>query len=228
MPARTWCGSILADSNARKLPGNYPDSALKIKIYSDPARTRKFGTRTRPGPGNFGLVHPLCKSVTNVIEHVQITTNFKQYYVVKIEGKNILNVIKHLKNEVKSNYQILICYDNDTDDLFKYENQLFKINNNIKFVKNNFFGPCGAVKTGLISSSADAMIVYPADDLINGNILDEMYRCYLEGYDIVAPSRFMKGGSMKNCPLIKEILVRFASFSLFKLSGVPSNIFVPS
>lgn len=137
------------------------------------------------------------------------------------EGKNILNVIKHLKNEVKSNYQILICYDNDTDDLFKYENQLLEIYNNIKFVKNNFFGPCGAVKTGLISSSADAMVVYPADDLINGNILDEMYRFYLEGYDIVAPSRFMKGGSMKNCPLIKEILVRFASFSLFKLSSIP-------
>ena len=72
-----------------------------------------------------------------------------------------------------------------------------------------------------LSSSADAMVVYPADDLINGNILDEMYRFYLEGYDIVAPSRFMKGGSMKNCPLIKEILVRFASFSLFKLSSIP-------
>ena len=41
------------------IPGNYPDPALKIKIYLDPARTRKFGTRTRPGPGNFGLVHPL-------------------------------------------------------------------------------------------------------------------------------------------------------------------------
>ena len=42
---------------------------------------------------------------------------------------------KAFKNEVKSNYQILICYDNDTDDLFKYENQLLEIYNNIKFVK---------------------------------------------------------------------------------------------
>ena len=65
------------------------------------------------------------------------------------------------------------------------------------------------------------MIVYPADDLINGNILDDMYTLYLEGYDIVAPSRFMKGGSMKNCPLIKEIIVRFASFTLFKFSSIP-------
>ena len=75
---------------------------------------------------------------------------------------------------------------------------------------------CGA-ETGLKTSITNAMIVYPADDLINGNIFDEMYKLYLKGYDIVAPSRFMKGGSMKNCPLLKEILVRFASYSLFIL-----------
>ena len=52
-------GWFYDDSNTRKLPGNYPDPVLKIKIYPDPTRTRSFGTRTRPGPVNFGLVHPL-------------------------------------------------------------------------------------------------------------------------------------------------------------------------
>jgi len=137
------------------------------------------------------------------------------------EGENLFKVINHLKKEVKANYQILICYDDDTDDLFQYINEILKINKNIKLIKNNYYGPCGAVKTGLEKSETNAMIVYPADDLINGNILDDMYALYLEGYDIVAPSRFMKGGSMKNCPLIKEIIVRFASFTLFKLSSIP-------
>ena len=48
-----------------------------------------------------------------------------------------------------------------------------------------------------------------------------MIEKYDEGYDIVAPSRFMKGGSMKNCPIIKSILVRLASFTLFRLSSIP-------
>ena len=137
------------------------------------------------------------------------------------EGKNLIKVINHLKKEVKANYQILICYDDDSDNLFQYTDTILNINKNIKLIKNNYYGPCGAVKTGLEKSEPNAMIVYPADDLINGNIIDDMHKLYLEGYDIVAPSRFMKGGSMKNCPLIKEIIVRFASFTLFKLSSIP-------
>ena len=136
------------------------------------------------------------------------------------EGENLIKVINHLK-EVKGNYQIIICYDDDSDNLFQFIDKILNINNNIKLLKNNYYGPCGAVKTGLEKSDTNAMIVYPADDLINGNILDDMYKSYLEGYDIVAPSRFMKGGSMKNCPLIKEIIVRFASFTLFKFSSIP-------
>ena len=48
-----------------------------------------------------------------------------------------------------------------------------------------------------------------------------MYNGFLEGNHIVAASRFMKGGSMLNCPLIKSILVRSASFSLYHLSSIP-------
>ena len=59
-----------------------------------------------------------------------------------------------------------------------------------------------------------------------------MYNHYLNGNHIVAASRFMKGGSMKNCPLLKSILVRFASFinhpldlisprTLYYLSSIP-------
>ena len=57
--------------------------------------------------------------------------------------------------------------------------------------------------------------------LINYNILDDMYEEFLNGSQIVAASRFMKGGSMKGCPLIKSVLVRTASFTLFYLSSIP-------
>ena len=70
-------------------------------------------------------------------------------------------------------------------------------------------------------SNSNCVIVYPADDFINFNILDKMYEKFLEGNDIVAASRFIKGGSMKGCPLLKSILVRSASFSLYYLSSIP-------
>lgn len=137
------------------------------------------------------------------------------------EGENILSVVSHIKKNVKTKYQILICYDNENDNLFEYREEIFGICNDIVLVKNKYIGACGAIKTGLLHSTTDVKIVYPCDDLINGCIIDEMYKKFLEGNEIVAPSRFMKGGSMKNCPIIKEILVRFSSYTLFVLSSIP-------
>ena len=39
--------------------------------------------------------------------------------------------------------------------------------------------------------------------------------------DIVVASRFIKGGSMKGCPLLKSIIVRLASWSLYTFSSIP-------
>ena len=65
------------------------------------------------------------------------------------------------------------------------------------------------------------MIVYPADDLLNINIIDQMYVAFVNNNDVVVASRFMKGGSMKGCPLVKSILVRLASSTLYFLSSIP-------
>tara|TARA_B100000965_G_C19592668_1_gene758636 strand:+ start:1565 stop:2290 length:726 start_codon:yes stop_codon:yes gene_type:complete len=137
------------------------------------------------------------------------------------EGENIIKVFDHLKQNVQNKFIVLLCYDDDSDNLFSYLEILKSINVDFKLLKNKFYGPCGAVKTGLSFSNNEIKIVYPVDDLINGKIIDNMIKKYEEGYDIVAPSRFMKGGSMKNCPLLKSFLVRSASFTLFHLSSIP-------
>ena len=137
------------------------------------------------------------------------------------EGENVIKVFDHLKNNVQNKFVVLLCYDDESDDLFSNLEILKKKNLDFKLIKNKYHGPCGAVKTGLLYSDSDIKIVYPADDLINGKIIDKMIEKYDEGYDVVAPSRFMKGGSMKNCPIIKSILVRLASFTLFRLSSIP-------
>ncbi len=138
------------------------------------------------------------------------------------EGKNLIVLFQHLKKTIKTDYNIFLCYDNDDDNVFEYLDDLKKINDQFYLIKNKFKGPCGAVKSGLYeSTNTNCKIVYPADDFLNGYIIDQMYNKYLQGFDIVAPSRFMKGGSMKNCPLLKAILVRLASFTLYKFSSIP-------
>ena len=115
----------------------------------------------------------------------------------------------------------MICYDFESDDLFNFKNEFKKLNFQINFIKNPSRGPLSAIKQGFLEGNSDAVIVYPADDFLNYKLLDLMYKKFLDGNDIVVASRFMKGGSMKNCPLLKSILVRTASFTLYFLSSIP-------
>ena len=69
--------------------------------------------------------------------------------------------------------------------------------------------------------NSECVIVYPADDFLNFNIIDQMYNSFKNDNHIVVASRFIKGGSMKGCPLIKSILVRLASSTLYAFSSIP-------
>lgn len=148
-------------------------------------------------------------------------TNLEIVIPVYNEGGNILKLLKIFSNFIKTNFKVLICYDLKDDDIFKFEDEFKKFNFDIKLIKNPSSGPLTAIKQGFLKGNSDAVIVYPADDFLNYKLLDKMYNKYLDGNDIVVASRFIKGGSMKNCPLIKSILVRTASFTLYLLSSIP-------
>jgi len=136
------------------------------------------------------------------------------------EGDSIVTVIELLELHVKNKFRILICYD------FEEDNTLKAIDNSsiscvVEYIKNTGTGPCDAVKSGFEASNADCVIVFPGDDTANQNIIDNMYQKFLDGSEVVVASRFMDGGSMIGCPIIKSILVRTASFSLYILSSIP-------
>ncbi len=137
------------------------------------------------------------------------------------EGPKVLKLMELFKKNIKINFKILFCYDDVTDNIFDYQDELKKFDFDIEFIKNPSQGPCSAIKEGFSVGVSDCVIVYPCDDLINVELINEMYNLFLNGKHIVAASRFMKGGSMKGCPLIKSILVRSASFTLYHLSSIP-------
>ena len=137
------------------------------------------------------------------------------------EGDKVLKLLGSFQNIIKTQIRVLLCYDEDDDDIFQYKDDLTKFNFNVVLVKNSSSGPCAAIKQGLFYGNSDCVVVYPADDFLNINIIDKMYFAFKENNDIVVASRFIKGGSMKGCPLIKSILVRIASTTLFLLSSIP-------
>jgi len=137
------------------------------------------------------------------------------------EGDKVLKLMELFQKNIKNNFRVLFCYDLEDDNIFKYMDKFKEFNFDIQLIKNPSKGPCLAIKEGFKSGNSDCVIVYPADDFINFNLLDKMYSEFINGSHIVAASRFIEGGSMKDCPLIKSILVRTASFTLYYLSSIP-------
>lgn len=137
------------------------------------------------------------------------------------EKDNITAVLDALRRSVRTAFRVLVCYDNDDDDTLPvirdYKPRAFEI----VTVKNRGKGVHAAVLTGFQTSTAPAVIVLTADDFYNAGIIDGMYDKFRQGCDIVAPSRFIKGGCMKNCPFLKAVLARVASFTLYHIAGIP-------
>ena len=137
------------------------------------------------------------------------------------EGEKVIRLLDQFQNIIKTKFKVLLCYDLTDDNIFNHLDKLKKFNFEVILVKNPLTGPCEAVKQGLYYGNSDCVIVYPADDLLNISIIDQMYISFKNNNDIVVASRFIKGGSMKGCPLIKSILVRVASSTLYFLSSIP-------
>ena len=91
------------------------------------------------------------------------------------EGEKILKLMEFFKSNIKTKFRVLFCYDLETDDIFEYKEKFKEFDFEIILIKNPSRGPCSAIKEGFKSGNSDCVIVYPADDFINFEILDIMY-----------------------------------------------------
>ena len=137
------------------------------------------------------------------------------------EDETIVKTIKNIQSVLRFNYQILICYDYEEDPTLDIIKKNFPDNLNILFVKNFSTGFNNALISGFKKSKADAVIIFMADDHINHNLINLCYEKFKEGFQVVCPSRFVKGGQMKGNPFLKGTLTKVTSFFLFNFTTFP-------
>ncbi len=137
------------------------------------------------------------------------------------ERENIIAVLESLDRHVRTQFRVLICYDFDEDNTLVEIKKFSSPRFDIVPVKNRARGAHGAVLTGFAFGSTPAALVFPADDTCNADILDRMYDEFRRGSDIVAASRFVEGGCMNGCPLVKSALVHTAAFTMNHLARIP-------
>ena len=137
------------------------------------------------------------------------------------EDETIVKTIENIFSAVKYDYKIIICYDYDEDPTLKIIKESFPHNSKIVFVKNFSHGFNNALISGFKSSTAKAVLVFMADDHINHNIINLCYEKFTEGYQVVCPSRFIRGGKMTGNPFLKGIITKLVSFFLFNFTSFP-------
>ncbi len=138
------------------------------------------------------------------------------------EGEAIVAVLDAIEREVHTDCRVLLCYDHAGDTtLGAISSRKSKFP--IVPVKNEGQGAHGAVMSGFKKSDAAAILVLPADDDYNQPIINKMVEKFKGGCEIVCASRFMPEGSMKGCPLLKQILVRVGNYLLYHLAGMPTH-----
>jgi len=137
------------------------------------------------------------------------------------EEETIVKTIENIFSTVKYDYKIIICYDYDEDPTLKIIKESFPHNSKIVFVKNFAQGFNNALISGFKSSTAKAVLVFMADDHINHNIINLCYEKFTEGYQVVCPSRFIRGGKMTGNPFLKGIITKLVSFFLFNFTSFP-------
>ena len=141
------------------------------------------------------------------------------------EGRSIVATLAALKRSVTTPARVLICYDHAEDDTLPaiHANAQAHAGLAVEFVRNRGRGAHAAVMTGFAASTAPFVLMYPADDDTNAAMLDRMVALARAGCDIVCASRFMPGGAMVGCPLLKAALVRSANFTLRHVARLPTT-----
>src|SRR5258708_463597 len=141
------------------------------------------------------------------------------------EGRNIVATLGALSRSVTTPTRVLICYDQPDDDTLPAisDHPQAHADLPVELVRNAGRGAHSAIMTGFAASTAPIILMYAADDDYNAVIVDRMVALAKDGCDIVCASRFMPGGSMTGCPLLKSVLVRSANFTLYHVARLPTH-----
>jgi glycosyltransferase involved in cell wall biosynthesis len=136
------------------------------------------------------------------------------------------NVVPTLRGVVESTHmrplEVLVVHDFDEDTTVPVVKRLQAEIPELRLHRNTLGrGVLNAMKSGLRSARAAHVVVTMGDGSDDAKDIDPMYELARAGADVVAGSRYMRGGHQLGGPLLKRTMSRTAGLSLHWLGGVP-------
>jgi glycosyltransferase involved in cell wall biosynthesis len=139
------------------------------------------------------------------------------------EGENVVATLRGVVEQTRTRpLEVLVVYDFDEDTTVPVVQRLRSELPELRLHKNTLGrGVLNAMKSGLRAARAQYVIITMGDGSDNPADIDPMYAQAKDGADVVAGSRYMRGGRQIGGPLLKRTMSRTAGLSLHWLGGLP-------
>ena len=144
---------------------------------------------------------------------------------VRNEAENIPSLFEQLAGQIHTPREVLIVYDAEDDPTIKAVRAAMPAAPfDVRLIRNGLGpGPANALRAGFAAAQGDAIVVVMADLSDDLPVVDRMSDEIHRGADLVAGSRYMRGGHQHGGPLLKRVLSRVAGVSLHYLAGFPTR-----
>ena len=141
------------------------------------------------------------------------------------EGENVAPTLRGIveKTTVRP-LEVLVVHDFDEDTTVPVVKRMQADMPELRLHRNTLGrGVLNAMKSGLRAAKAPYVLITMGDGSDEASDIDAMYALAHAGADVVAGSRYMKGGRQLGGPLLKRTMSRAAGLSLHWIGGLPTH-----
>jgi dolichol-phosphate mannosyltransferase len=141
------------------------------------------------------------------------------------EGENVAPTLRGIVEKTHMRpLEVLVVHDFDEDTTVPVVQRIQAEMPELRLHRNTLGrGVLNAMKSGLRAAKAPYVLVTMGDGSDDASDIDAMYALAREGADVVAGSRYMRGGRQLGGPLLKRTMSRTAGLSLHWIGGLPTH-----
>lgn len=139
------------------------------------------------------------------------------------EGENVVPTLRGVVERTHARpLEVLVVHDMDEDTTVPVVKRLQEEMPELRLHRNTIGrGVLNAIKSGLGAAQAPYVLVTMGDGSDDAADIDPMYELARGGADVVAGSRYVRGGRQLGGPLLKRSMSRAAGLSLHWFGGLP-------
>jgi len=140
------------------------------------------------------------------------------------EGEAVEPVLRAMAAGVTTPHELVVVYDFDGDTTVPVIARLSEEIPSLRGLRNDLGrGVLNAMKAGIAGTTAPYVLISMADGSDEPHIVDSMVGLAQSGADVVAASRYMRGGHQVGGPRFKRLMSRTAGLTLHWFAGVPTH-----